>query len=293
MGWELKGKPVTMRVTAKLAKEFAEMEAAHVDRPLSERRLQVYRKVREQGGFRPVSWARAYCKETEQFYRVNGKHTSTLFADGQNPETLYVVVEDYDCDTLGDVAKLYATFDSQSQTRTMADINRSFAAVIPELAAYDSWFLGLAVSALNFNVTDPEHTRGGAAERAEVLFDSVDVCVWLKELLGDRGKHAHLHRVPVVAAVLGSYRKTKSGATEFWAAVRDETGAHPNLPDRRLAKFLCTTMGKSARSDGIAQRFRTSAREYFVKSVRAWNAWRKGETTDMKYSPTHKIPAFS
>ncbi len=291
MGWELKGKPSTLRVTARLAKEYAEMEAAHVDRPLSERRLQVYRKVRAQGGFRPVTWAKAWCEETKQFYRVNGKHTSTLFSDGDNPENLFVTIEEYNCDTLEDVAKLYATFDSQAQTRTTGDINRSFAAVIPELAEYDSRVLNLCVSALNFSTTDAEHVRGTPAERAEALFDNVEICTWVKELIGDRNKHSHLHRVPVVAAMIACYRKSKSAATQFWTAVRDETGTRPDLPDRRLAKFLSTTKADGgAGAPRVASRFRITAREYCVRSVRYWNAWRKGETVDTKYGPTHKVP---
>lgn len=293
MGWELKNKPTTLRVTARLAKEFAEMDAAHVDRPLSERRLQVYRRVRAEGGFRPVAWAKAWCKETGQYYRVNGKHTSTLFSDGDNPDNLYVTVEDYNCDTLEDVAKLYATFDSQSQTRTTADINRSFAAVIPELAGFDSRFINLVVSALNLSPTDPEHVQGTPAERAEVLFDNVELVLWLKDVMGDRKKSHHLHRVAVVAAIIASYRKAKGPAAEFWAAVRDETGPTPDVPDRKLAKFLTTTVAHKSAHAGAPSRFRISGREYFVKCARAWNAWRKGEGTDMKYSPTHKIPAFA
>ncbi len=293
MGWELVGKPLTQRVTARLAKEFAEMEAAHVDRPLSERRLQVYRKVRSDGGFRPVSWAKAWCVETEQFYRVNGKHTSTLFSDGDNPENLYAVVEEYRCGTLEDVAKLYATFDSQSQTRSTGDINRSFANVISELASFPTRLVNLCVSALNFDPSHPQSSKGQAAERAEVLFDNVDTCIWLRDILGDQNKFRHLHRVAVAGAIIASGKKSKTAATQFWTAVREETGERPDLPDRKLAKFLITTRVYGGNRTDLPARFIISQREYFVKCARAWNAWRKGESTDMKYSPAHKIPAFA
>lgn len=294
MGWELKSKPQTLRITKRLAQEFAEMDAAHVDRPLSERRLSVYRKVRQDGGFRPVTWAKAWCEETGQYYRVNGKHTSTLFSDGDNPENLFVTIEDYKCDTLEDVAKLYATFDSQSQTRTTADINRSFAAVIPELKDYDTRFLNLVVSGLNMSPTDPENWKGTAAERAESMFDNVEIITWVKSLVIDRGKHPALWRVPVVGAMIGCYRKAKAPATTFWTAVRDETGEKPNLPDRKLAKFLTTTVSKVGAHNTGPQRYRITGREYFTHCVKCWNAWRKGEVVDMlKYSPQYKIPAFS
>lgn len=296
MGWELKGKPATVKVTTKLAKEFAEMEAAHVDRPLSERRLQVYRKVRADGGFRPVTWAKAWCKDTSQFYRVNGKHTSTLFSDGENPDGLFVTIEEYVCDTLEDVAKLYATFDSQSQTRNATDVNRSFAAVIPELAQIPFTTINLLVGGLNY---EPASHAGGSyraqpAERAEALFDNVDVCVWLLGILGtDRKANPHIWRVPVVAAMVSTYRKAQKAALEFWTAVRDETGVKPDLPDRRLAKFLSITVSdQGAHSTAASKRFRITSREYFVKCIHAWNAWRKNESTQLNYHVNAKVPAL-
>jgi hypothetical protein len=293
MGWELKERPSTQKVTGKLAAEFAEMEAAHVDRALSERRLQVYRKVREEGGFRPVTWARAFCKETGETYRVNGKHTSTLFADGKMLDGIYVTIEDYVCDTLEDVAKLYATFDSATQSRTTTDINRSFAAVIPELAHIDGRSLSLIVSALSFSPTGDGQVRGTPAERAEALFDNVELSLWLHQYVVRSGsaRFNPLARVPVVAAMIGSYHRSKSAAKEFWDAVRDETGARPDLPDRKLAKFLATTVSHTANSDK-SSRFRIKAREYFIRCLKAWNAWRKGEPTDLKYFADAKIPAF-
>jgi hypothetical protein len=295
MGWELKGTPKTFRVTTRLATEFASMDAAHADRPLSERRLQVYRKVREQGGFRPVTWAKAWCEETGQYYRVNGKHTSTLFSDGQNPENLYVVVEEYNCKTLEDVARLYSTFDSQNQTRTTTDINRSFAAAIPELADMDTRLVNLLVGALAYQ-SNPSvksgHDRGTPAERAELLFDHVEFCVWAAKVLGDRSKNQQLWRVPVVAAMFGCYSRAKLAATSFWLAVRDETGVSPELPDRKLARFLGQMRVSVGAHSNIPKRFRLTPREFYSKSVRAWNAWRKKETTDLKYFPDAKIPAF-
>jgi hypothetical protein len=56
--YQLKGKPVTQRVTKKLAAEFAEMDPTPRDRPLSERRLSVYRSLWSKGLFRPCTWAR-------------------------------------------------------------------------------------------------------------------------------------------------------------------------------------------------------------------------------------------
>lgn len=305
MGWALKGTPKTLRVTKKLAGEFASMDAPPHDRDLSERRLGVYRKVLADGGFRPVTWAKVFCKETGQFYRVNGKHTSTLFAasDLGVTQDVFAVVEEYECDTLEDVAKLYGTFDSATMTRNQSDINRAFAASIPELKDFDTRVLNLIVGALVY--AEFPTTSGGsadgfvkapktAAERAEYLFDNVEVCCWVKDILPNRNTQHQLHRVPVVAAMILTYRKAKKDAEVFWTAVRDETGEKPDLPDRKLAKFLNTmTSDSGAHHSNIPKRFRITPREFFVKSIKAWNAWRKKEPTDLKYFADAKLPVVA
>jgi hypothetical protein len=303
MGWALQGSPKTLRVTTRLAKEFAEMDAAHTDRPLSERRLRVYRKILEDGGFRPVAWAKAFCKETGQFYRVNGKHTSTLFSsvDSSKLADVYAVVESYECDTLEDVARLYATFDSQTQTRNATDINRSFAATIPELKDFDTRTLNLMVGALvyaEFPTLNggPKEYAGSpktAAERAERLFDAVEECVWFRSIVPSDAKVPFLWRVPVAAAMILTYRKSKKDATTFWTAVRDETGATPELPDRKLAKFLSSMSSNVGTHSHVPKRFRVLPREFFVKCIKSWNAWRKKEPTDLKYYADAKIPSLS
>lgn len=58
MSFKLVGKPVTLQVTRELAEEFVNMDPAPHDRPLSERRLQVYERLLNEGRFRPVTWAK-------------------------------------------------------------------------------------------------------------------------------------------------------------------------------------------------------------------------------------------
>lgn len=295
MTWQLVGTPKTHRITNKIAKEFADMEPAPQDRPLSERRLQVYERVAREGGFRPCIWAKALCAETDQFYRVNGKHTSTLFStlDLKELPELFAVVEEYTCDTLEDVARLYATFDSQIQSRNTGDINRAFAATIPELKDIPRLHINLIVSALaadKFGIRI--YGSKQAAERAELLFDNVDFALWANEIITPKDA-AILRRVPVVAAMKGTYVKSKKAAEEFWCAVRDQTGPSPNTADRKLAKYLMTTNAIQATESARRQRYLADAREFYVKCIHAWNAWRKNETTALQYFKNAKIPSFT
>lgn len=301
MGWKLLDRPKTLKATRKLADLFVEMDAAPHDRPLSERRLQVYEKMLAAGQFRPVTWASALCRETGGVYRVNGKHTSILLSGLEVMPDFYITIEEYECDTLEDVAKLYATFDSTMQSRSARDIYHSFAATSTELVKLPSKVITTAVSGITYAQDGPESYKKTPAERAEVLLDYPDFVVWLSVLIqggptasevnrASKQRCAHLLRQPSVAAMFATWNKAKAASTEFWEAVRDETGIDPNLPDRKLGRYLMLVTMDHRAMDRPSDKISGSVREVYVRCLHCWNAWRKKEITSMKYFPNAKVP---
>lgn len=296
MGYELVGTPKTEKVTQALSVKFRDMDPVPHDRPLNPKRVEAYRKMLAAGLFRPVQWATVHCNETQATYRVNGKHTSNLFAEYEElPQAIHATIEHYHCDDLDDVARLYATFDSRTQVRTTNDINRAFAAIDPELSELPTKIINLCVTAIAYCKHGDQYAQVPAAERAECLLDAHNKAFvsWVHEVLGNSGNREAsrlLWRSSVVAAMHASYQKSRRDANEFWLAVRDGTGATPKTPDRVLNRFL---LGKAVvgskttrRSSGLV-----SPREMFVKCLHAWNAWRRDTTTDLKYHAQAKIPA--
>lgn len=296
MSFVLTDRPKNVRVTTALATEFRDMCPAPADRELSEQRLTAYRKAMEMGLFRPtVDWCRAYCEETKEHYRVNGKHTSTLLASlDAIPAEMTACISEYRCDSMDDVARLYSTFDAQEQTRRAGDIYRIFAAIDPTTSSMSSRVVALCVSGVAFFRHGSRYaSETTAAGRAEYLLDGTvrQFVSWLSEIVAKKGSR-HVHRVPVVAAMWATWSKCRKDATEFWSAVIDETGTSPTLPDRRLAKWLIThtvNSGGGARQNAVSTR--AAPREVYVKSVIAWNAYRAGATTDLKYYPNAKTPS--
>lgn len=296
MGYELVGTPKTEKVTQSLAIKFRDMDPVPHDRPLNPKRVEAYRKMLAAGLFRPVQWATVHCNETQATYRVNGKHTSNLFAEYEElPQSIHATIEHYHCDDLDDVARLYATFDSRTQVRTTNDINRAFAAIDPDLSELPTKIINLCVTAISYCKHGDQYAQVPAAERAECLLDDQNKAFvgWVHAVLGNSGNRDSsrlLWRSSVVAAMHASYQKSRRDANEFWLAVRDGTGATPKTPDRVLNRFL---LGKAVlgskttrRSSGLV-----SPREMFVKCLHAWNAWRRDTTTDLKYHAQAKIPA--
>jgi hypothetical protein len=293
MSWTLTGTPRTQKAARRLAEEFATMEPAPHDRPLSERRLAVYERLMIAGHFRPITWAATLCKETGGTYRVNGKHTATLLSTLEPLPDLYITVERYECDTLDDVGRLYATFDSKMQARQASDIYHSFAGCVPELRDVPRRVINLSVAGMAWHLAGgrPDGTAAYAqpVDRAELLLEHPPFVLWLAARYGagSVSVHQHLKRAAVVAAMFATWLKKSDRATHFWEEVRDETGHPPSVPTRKLARYLVLNFGKGKRTQGE----RISDKEVYVKCLRGWNAWRGDEPTDLRFSAKDPLPA--
>jgi len=292
MAWKMIGEPKTRKLTKTLADEFSNMTPAPHDRPLNSTRAAILRKVFDMGKFRTCEWAKAYCEQTKQTYRINGKHTSTVLStmNGSFPKHVSVIVEEYKCDTLEDVAQLYATFDTRASVRSTGDINQIFAATVPGLDDVIARIINLAVTGIAYSIWEDAYFAHPADERAQLIISGSDFCLWLNELLGNCGtnKVNHIRRSPVAAAMYKTWLKSKSDATAFWTAVRDETGTKPTVADRKLAKFLIACrLHSSKASNGQS----AGNREVYVKCIHAWNAWRSGAETSLAFYADAKTPA--
>lgn len=298
MAWKMSEKPRTILANPSLIKEFVEMEPAPYDRPLSERRLQIYERILAAGSFRPVVWASAVCYETNCTYRVNGKHTSHLLAAKTPVPEFYVTIERWKCDTLKDVAALYGTYDSNLASRTANDINHSFASAIPELRNVPGKLINMTVSAAAHLKWDESTLRKvPQAERAEELVERVHFVGWLRDIVTNtdtnkkQNSAAFIMRTPVVCAMMATYDRALNVAKEFWVQVRDESHPDRDHPSRVLARFLVRSV--MAGANVKSSKNITTNREMFVKCLHAWNAYRSGETTSLQYHSKAPIPKVS
>jgi hypothetical protein len=128
------------------------------------------------------------------------------------------------------------------------------------------------------------------------MLEHPEFVVWLSGILTagregeNRQRAKHLNRQPVAAAMFATYQRSQSASLEFWTAVRDETDTAPTMPTRKLARYLLTV---GVDSGSGASRIRTvPPREMYVKCLHAWNAWRKGETTNLNYYPDKEVPSI-
>jgi hypothetical protein len=283
-------KPKCVKVTRSLAKQFSEMDAAPHDRNFSATRGSFIKAAIVEGRFRVADFASVKCKETRKTYRVNGKHTSMVLCElnGDMPSDLFAVVEEYEADTLEDVAKLYATFDHRKSLRTTGDINKAFAAVNPDLAELPSRIINASTIGLSFATWEEGYYGHEVDERAALLLANPNFVLWVYLLLSGHGSdHSPLCRGPIVAAMYRTFQKSQKQSSEFWELVRDESHPDSDNATRALGRWIAT---HSIKSGVVRGKHIDSRRGIYVRSIHAWNAWRRNETTDLRYHHDKPTP---
>lgn len=295
--WITIEKPKEMQVTAALLKEFSGMARVPGERPFAEWRIAAYQRLLDSGMFRNVTWASAYCEADGLTYRVNGQHTCVLMERQPKLPPFLVVVERYKVSDLEALVQLYNTFDSSLGTRTNKDANHAVASVIPELADVSSKVVNLAVAALSAARWGIHAHRIPVAERAQLLIGEVPFAVWLSGILPGTGtsgaanggvggsanaRSGPLRRVPVVCAMLATYRLDPVAATKFWTLVRDESHADAKNASRQLGYFLRTVVLAGAHASSTGSHKAISNNDMQDKAVLAWNAWRNNKSTTLR-----------
>lgn len=284
-GWRLLKRRI-VEATPRLAKKYFEMQGCPNDRVLGESRLARLSKVIDSGEFRGCEWANVLCLENDQIYRVNGKHTSTdLHGRNPFPREISIVESDYEADDMEAVASLYATFDAPGTDKNGPDINWLVAGTRPELCELPKKVINLAVLALAFDKWEMHTWSKPPMEKALLILNEEKFCYALMDLMC--GDCKNIKRGPVATAILRNFRKCQQDCLTFWTAVRDETGQHPTLPDRKLAKWLNRIRINIGASTKVRNKTETvTFHEVVVRCIQFFNLWRNGETV-IKMPPYH------
>lgn len=275
-----------------LVQEFCDMKAWDGDRIFKPHLGTRIATAIEQNTFRVADFAAVTCKEDGQRYRVNGKHTGHVLAsmNGTFPKDLLALVEDYECDNRIDVADLYSTFDHPAHNRSNMDIYEAFAAANPNLQNINRTMLSVAVAGMAFAIWEEAIYIHRREERANLLLGQPEFVKFVNDILkGSREKVGHVRRSPVVAAMFQTWQKSRKASAEFWSLVRDGSGPENSTADRKLhTHLLKTSVGRGRGADKSKKQ--EDHRAMYVRCLQAWNAWRKGEDTDLRYHANAPTP---
>lgn len=293
MAWREKEKLKSVKVTQKLAEEYAGKGNTGLlafDRPFKRWRANAYKKLMQEGKFRTTAWAKCFCKEDGNWWRLNGHHTGIsafeLFEQGW-VANFSVSLEVYEADTLVEVRELWETYDTRNSSRDISDINNSFASLDPKLAGVAKGTINTLVAGMSLSEWDPYYSnKSSAFERAEMLIEHATFTHWFVEIVqngSSKTRKRKIEKAPVVATMFDTWKKFPQEATKFWEAVRDANGTNPLSADRVLSDFL------------LAARPRRNYYEDlwtdYGKCRKAWNAWRGNqEIKELVFKPKDSLP---
>lgn len=207
-------------------------------------------------------------------YLMNGQHQLTAAILASKPITVSLVKAH--CPTRSDMSRLFAQFDV-GRSRNLTDI------VSAEMdAANIKWFWrtgNLVAAAMNILFEKPGQSRH---EKAENVVKHVKIGNFVNQFINEQTKH--LWKAPIVAAMIRTYWKNKEDAERFWYGVA--TGEMMKASDARLTLREYLISIKNDRGGG------QSRKEIIAKCIAAWNAFRSGKRTALKYYADKPIPSL-
>lgn len=271
-------------LTMELAKRFYGMGRSFCERPFSgERVARLLAEFKDEPTL-DFNWAVAILDGVE--YRVNGQHTSTIFATGKYPilPGLSVVLATYICSSRIEITNLWGHLDSRDSSRTRGEVVAAYAQTDAQLAKVPKSIVGLVASGISM----AQHTaqlnstpKLTSEEIGDLVLSNGEFILFCWSLSRNIEGQRKIRRAPVYAAMYSTYLVDPEACQLFWTAVRDGTGYPRRDPDRVLHNYL----GETKVVSSSKKAYMSESREIFYsKCIHAWNAWRTNrELTVLKH----------
>jgi hypothetical protein len=216
---------------------------------------------------------------------ANGQHQCNAVLEVGEP--IQAVVEEYDCKTPEDFSRLYRTFDNNA-VRSLSEI------ALPEARSLKlQWsrkFIGILLAGISFI---EGHAGIHKSKRVEFLKKYIREGNCIYELFHSYTfpEYRHIARGPVVSAMIVTFRKDAADAETFWAEVRDGERLAASNPSFKLRNYLLTsTVGIGRGVSAPSLNAAVSYREMYGKCIVAWNAFRRGDPTALKFYADKPLP---
>lgn len=281
----------TKPVNRRTVREMLEMQPPPGERKLNPKRVERLRAKLDKGLFFGPTWAFAQVGKSREKIRVNGQHSAIMLDaaidDGVSINGLEAKVIEFHCDTLHDVAALFAQFDDRRSARSETEIVNVYSSQSAELAdiapsAVRNCLYGIAW--VNRFVHDIPSQ--GIEEHLEKFLESnTEFIRFCTPFIFDKS----LRRIGTLAAMYRTWELNRDEAENFWPLVLDESHPDNRHPSRMLARKLRVNYdAKVLRS--TASTLALTTRRLYCEAIHCWNSYMKGRTMDKlpKYIPRAK-----
>lgn len=216
-------------------------------------------------------------------YLMNGQHV--LHAIIKSGKVVENFVELFTCDDTEDLSRLFRQYDC-NPIRTINDMVKVEVDVlglgwpyrIANLIVGAIFRLEKKTSSTNRNI------------KVDSLRRHLPEGHFIVGLFGGRDSGRILSKIPIVAAIIQTWKKDQEDSFDFWKGVKDGEMLKKDMPQWKLREFLIRTTFNRG-SVGSYQYKNASAKEIQCRCVIAWNAYRRGKSTNLKYHLDKPIPA--
>lgn len=241
------------------------------------------------GAFYTPVWS--IVKYDSQWWRIDGGHSSKMLTDANCgfPTGKKAFLRKFVAESAQDLAELFSRFDRNLSVRTALENLKAHASTHDDLDPVKISNLGRAVDGIACALTccGEGAERMTEDERVRLTHHYRDFILFAQKFVCNR----YLQRSPVAAVIFLTFEKDEAAAGVFWTHVRDEDHPDRMHPSRRLASFLREAcIGKEKVAGSANSKLAWSRRAFYVKCIHAWNAFRGGHLTDLKYYENSPIP---
>jgi hypothetical protein len=259
-------------MTKELAVKVSSLEPVPGERSITKQRITHLEREIDQGLVTTFKWVTAEIKGQSCLYRINGQHTSKIFANGRTPCGT-VVLEHYICDNIDDIVSLWSRFDPTISSRSKTDVLRTAFQSdgdLRDLPVKQSQTAAKAAGIVEFGFGYTNKVAN--FDKAQAAIKHKDFVIWACQTFQQSGT---CMRVGVFVAAFKTFSESKEMASNFWREVQDGSNTSPTSGSRALQRLLLeysVNTGNGARTGKKSLRWDQMAE----LCLSAWQSWRQG-----------------
>ena len=277
---------ICKKVTPQDAQSFLELNTFEGQRKLNTHKANQYARLMAVGKMRPVDIDVAIIPGGVRVL-MNGQHVCTAIMLYKKP--FDARIQYWKCETNEDAWHLFGTFDVHA-SRTEQQIIRAARPFLGELSDVPLSILQACGSALMMIATSPPQfgtVKAEKSQKADMLVPHKEEVLFVAKMASDAGKERRgVFRVPAVAAMIQTYRKSARDANDFWYGVATGELLERHTPQYRLANVLLLGASEKSVLGGSSRN-----RVFYSYCIAYWNSWRKKEKrSSVKINAMKSIP---
>jgi hypothetical protein len=275
-----------VKVTRDLVQHINGLQPWNGDRAIIPKIMLQLEQRHQRGLLHTFQWVTATVNSRTK-YRINGKHSTTfLLSLPSIPDQFRACVMEFNVANEQELATLWSQFDSAVSARNMRQRIKANLASIKPLKDMQPDFVQSVLGGIGYSMCSGNRMKD--TDAALCLLQKPEVqkfILWFHDLTSSKT----LTKAPVSAAIWDTYHADETDSKVFWEQVRDASKNTVSQPANRLSHFLAESRIEKNGHHSAGKQLVT-LRAVYVKCLHAWNAYRNGSVTDLKYHASAGIP---